>query len=190
MGNEFRTDYGKLGVVCASFPDIPVLAMTATASVSDIGKIKESIGLKKCKLVASNPDRSNIFYRKVFRSGKDIDAVQSILKPIANQLLTSKQNFPLTVVYLPLRWCGFAYGLFQSILGQKQYYPEGVPAIPENRLFAQFHASKTSQMKVQILQQMCSTNSIVRVVFAAVAIGMGVVYQISVKSFMYAPLVL
>ena len=102
-GSEFRTDYGKLGVVCASFPDIPVLAMTATASVSDIGKIKQSVGLKRCKLVTSNPDRLNIFYRKVFRSGKDIDAVQSILKPIADQLLTSKQNFPLTVIYLPLR---------------------------------------------------------------------------------------
>ena len=173
-GSEFRTDYGKLGVVCASFPDIPVLAMTATASVSDIGKIKQSVGLKRCKLVTSNPDRSNIFYRKVFRSGKDIDAVQSILKPIADQLFTSKQNFPLTVIYLPLRWCGFAYRLFQSILGQNQYYPEGAPAIPENRLFAQFHAPQTSQMKVQILQQMCSTNSIVRVIFATVAIGMGV----------------
>ena len=136
-GSEFRTDYGKLGVVCASFPDIPVVAMTATASVSDIGKIKESIGLKKCKLVTSNPDRSNIFYRNVFRSGKDIDAVQSTLTPIANQLLTSKRNFPLTVIYLPLRSCGFAYRLFQSILGQNQYYqyyPEGAPAIPENRL--------------------------------------------------------
>ena len=64
--------------------------------------------------------------------------------------------------------------LFQSILGQNQYYPEGAPAIPENRLFAQFHAPQTSQMKVQILKQMCSTNSIVRVVFATVAIGMGV----------------
>ena len=77
--------------------------MTGTASVSDIGKIEESIALKKCKLVSSNPDRSNIFYRKFFRPGKDIDAVQSILKPIANQLLTPKENFPLTVIYLPLR---------------------------------------------------------------------------------------
>lgn len=44
-GSEFRTDYGKLGVVCTSFPDIPVLAMTATPSVSDIGKIKQSVSL-------------------------------------------------------------------------------------------------------------------------------------------------
>ena len=80
---------------------------------------------------------------------------------------------PLTVIYLPHRWCGFEYRLFQSILGQNQYYPEGAPAIPENRLFAQFHAPQTSQMKVQLLQQMFSKIA-VRVVFPTVAIGMGV----------------
>ena len=43
-----------------------------------------------------------------------------------------------------------------------------------NHLFAQFHAAKTTQMKEEILKQLCSQTSIVRVVFATVAIGMGV----------------
>ena len=173
-GIDFRKDYGKLGVLCASFPDIPVVAMTATASLSDVGKIQESLGLKKCKQVIGNPDRPNIFSKKVFRSGRDIDAIDSILRPIANELLTSKLNYPLTIIYLPLRWCGFAYKVFESILCHQQYYPEGALAIPENRLFAQFHAPQTEQMKVGILQQMSSPNCIVRVIFATVAIGMGV----------------
>ena len=155
-GIDFRKDYGKLGVLCASFPDIPVVAMTATASLSDVGKIEESLGLKKCKQVIGKPDRPNIFYKKVFRSGRDIDAIDSILRPIANELLTSKlSNYPLTIIYLPLRWCGFAYKVFESILCHQQYYPEGALAIPENRSFAQFHAPQTEQMKVGILQQMC-----------------------------------
>ena len=144
--------------------------MTATASSTDVEKIKESLGLKKCNYIIGNPDRANICYKKVFRSGMDIDAIQSILRPIANELLTSKLNFPLTIIYLPLRWCGFAYRLFESILCHKQYFPEGAHAIPDNRLFAQFHAPQTAEMKVGILRQMCSTNSIVRVVFATVAI--------------------
>ena len=148
--------------------------MTATASSTDVEKIKESLGLKKCNYIIGNPDRANICYKKVFCSGMDIDAIQSILRPIANELLTSKLNFPLTIIYLPLRWCGFAYRLFESILCHKQYFPEGAHAIPDNRLFAQFHAPQTAEMKVGILRQMCSTNSIVRVVFATVAIGMGV----------------
>ena len=54
-----------------------------------------------------------------------------------------------------------------------QEYP-GSDAIPENRLFGQFHASQTTEMKDEILRQLCSRKSIIRVVFATVAIGMGV----------------
>ena len=60
------------------------------------------------------------------------------------------------------------------MLGSLQYYPPGSLQIPENRLFAQFHASQTKQMKDQILHHICSPISIVRVIFATVAIGMGV----------------
>ena len=60
--------------------------MTATASLSDMICIQESLGLKKCKVGVANPDRVNIFYEKVFR-GKDSAAVESILIPIAKGLL-------------------------------------------------------------------------------------------------------
>ncbi|XP_028394456.1 uncharacterized protein LOC114518648 [Dendronephthya gigantea] len=65
-GSEFREDYGKLGVLCALFPDVPCLAMTATASRADINAIIDSLGLKDCKLVIGNPDIKNIFCSKVF----------------------------------------------------------------------------------------------------------------------------
>ncbi|CAB3980189.1 ATP-dependent DNA helicase PIF1, partial [Paramuricea clavata] len=55
-GSEFRNDYGKLGVLCAFFPDILAVAITATASSSDVVKIKESLGLKKCNYIIGNPD--------------------------------------------------------------------------------------------------------------------------------------
>lgn len=50
-------------------------------------------------------------------------------------------------------------------------------AIPENRLFAQFHSPQTTEMKDVILKQLCSSRSIVRVVFGTVALGMGVDIQ-------------
>jgi superfamily II DNA helicase RecQ len=94
--------------------------------------------------------------------------------PVARGLLQEKINYPLTVMYVPLKLCGFAYKLFEYVLGDEQYFPPGTASIPENRLFAQFHAPQTDQMKDVILKQMCSGRSIVRVVFATVAIGMGV----------------
>ena len=176
-GTDFRPDFGNLGVLCALFPDVPVLAMTATANKKDREQIIESLSLNKCQSVVGNPDRKNIFYKKLFREGQDLEAIGNILRPIAMALLEKKTAYPLTVVYVPLRWCGFAYKLFESVLGSSQYYPPGCSEIPENRLFAQFHASQTKKMKDQILSEMCSPVSVVRVIFATVAIGMGVNVQ-------------
>ena len=94
--------------------------------------------------------------------------------PIAKDLLKKKNEYPITIVYVPLRLCGFAYKLFEYVLGVEQYFPIGCLPIPSNRLFAQFHAPQTNQMKEEILKQLCSQCSIIRVVFATVAIGMGV----------------
>lgn len=118
--------------------------MTATASRADINSIIESLGVKDCKYIIGNPDRKNIFYEKMFRHGQDLDAIQSILIPIAKGLLEEKNEYPLTIVYVPLRLCGFAYKLFEYVLGVEQYFPAGSLPIPSNRLLAQFHASQTS----------------------------------------------
>ena len=160
--------------MCAIFPDVPVLAMTATANQQDRKYIMESLGLKECQNIVGDLNRKNILYKKVFRQGQDLDAFEGILRPIAMNLLEYKIQHPLTIIYLPLKWCGFAYKLFESVLGSLQYYPPGSLQIPENRLFAQFHASQAKQMKDQILHHICSPVSIVRVIFATVAIGMGV----------------
>ena len=110
----------------------------------------------------------------MFRHGQDIDAIESILIPIATCLLKETIEYPLTIVYVPLKLCGFAYKLFEHILGVGQYFPIGSSPNPENRLFSQFHASQTPQMKEEILKQLSSKTSTIRAVFATVAIGMGV----------------
>ena len=69
-GSEFRPDYSKLGVLCAIFPDVPVLVMTATANQQD----------RICQNGVGNFNRTNIFYKKVFRLGQDLDAFEGILK--------------------------------------------------------------------------------------------------------------
>ena len=148
--------------------------MTATASKSDRECIKKSLCIETCKEVVGNPDRVNITYIKHFRTGPDVDSLINILTPIAQGLLEEQIQYPLTIIYVPLKWCGFAYQIFESVLGSSQYYPKGSLPIPDNRLFAQFHSPQTKEMKDEILRQLCSSKSTVRVVFATVALGMGV----------------
>ena len=161
-------------MLCATFPSVPVVALTATASKKDVSVIKESLNLKSPLEVIANPNRSNIFYEKVFRQGDDVDFMVETLKPIVTQLKEKTVLYPLTVLYLPLKWCGFAFKYFGNNLGTEQYYPSTAEALPENRLFAQFHAPQTKAMKDQILAELASPISKVRVIFATVAMGMGV----------------
>ena len=40
-GDDFRKDYSRLAMLCATFPSVPVVALTATASKS-ISKFKNT----------------------------------------------------------------------------------------------------------------------------------------------------
>ena len=110
----------------------------------------------------------------MFRKGEDVDFFEETLKPIAVQVKERTVAYPLTVLYLPLKWCGFAFKYFQKQLANEHYYPSTAEALPENRLFAQYHAPQTKAMKDQILKELSSPNSKVRVIFATVAMGIGV----------------
>ena len=116
-GDDFRKDYSHLGMVCAAFPTAPVLApVLVLVHIIDRKHIKESLCLKKCVEIVANPDRRNIFYEKYFREGQDVDAIERICMPIANDLLKNTINYPLTIVYLSLKWCGYVYKLFENVI--------------------------------------------------------------------------
>lgn len=132
--------------------------------------------MKTPLIIIGNVDRPNIFIAKYRRgpSRLGFGSFESVLRPIAEQLKVEQTEYPLTIIYLPLKWCGTAYNLFCEVLGDSQYFPKYSARVPQNRLFAQYHAPQTTRMKHEILQQLMQENPTVRVVFATVALGMGV----------------
>ena len=107
--------------------------MTTTASRTDINAIQELLGLKNCKYIVANPGKIYIVKKCL-----DMDKMQM---PIAKRLLDERTAYILTIMHLPLRLCGFAYKLFEYVLGVQQYFPPGCAAIPANLRFAQFPVS-------------------------------------------------
>ena len=60
-GEEFRREFKDLSAVKAFFPNVPVMALTATAPPYLLKRPKESLGLKaNRKFVNANPNRVNI----------------------------------------------------------------------------------------------------------------------------------
>ncbi len=64
-GHDFRRDYQALGVLKQNFPDIPLMALTATADGPTRRDIKEQLDLDGARLFAAGYDRPNLFYRVV-----------------------------------------------------------------------------------------------------------------------------
>jgi superfamily II DNA or RNA helicase len=78
----------------------------------------------------------------------------------------------MTIIYLKLKYCGYAYSLFERIMKNEQYV--GGQRNPSSRLFCQYHSPQTSLMKSTIVAEIVKNNSNIRVIFATTALGMGV----------------
>ena len=140
--------------------------------------MKGNLQIKDPFILVGNLDRPNIFICKSKRrpSSFGAESYNDILLPIAEEVKLKLIDYPLTIVYLPLKWCGYAFKFFLDVLGEKSYFPENCVRSPENCLFAQYHTPQTDRMKDEILKQLTgsSKESKIHVVFATVAIGIGV----------------
>ena len=174
-GHDFRKEYSNLDSLKSFFPNIPFIALTATATAKCISEVKNSLLFKNVKVIKANPNRKNIYLEKHMK----LDTVhrfggyEKVLIPIAKNLKSEKINYPQTIIYMRLHICGYAYQIFNSILLSEQYV-HGGNQYPTNRLFAQFHSPQTSLMKKEILKEIVKENSNIRVIFATSALGMGV----------------
>ena len=70
--------------------------------------------------------------------------------------------------------CADLYAHFHFELGELSYHPKGVPEISDNRLFGMFHSRTSEHNKEVILKSLSQPDGTVRIVFATIALGMGV----------------
>ena len=62
-GHDFRQDYRQLGLLTELFPEIPKIALTATADPRTQNDIIEQLRLKSPRRFVNSFDRPNLFYR-------------------------------------------------------------------------------------------------------------------------------
>lgn len=146
------------------------MACTATATRSVQQDIISSLEMENCVFVSVSPDRPNIFYE--VRRRTDIESDFSDLIHTLEEKLT---NTPRVIIYCQsLNICSDLFTHFLYCLGATSYFPPGAAELSENRLFGMYHSCTPQHNKEVILESLRDPNGVVRVVFATVALGMGI----------------
>ena len=73
--------------------------------------------------------------------------------------------------------CASLYAHFLRYLQDASYYPPGVEQVSDNRLFAMFQSYTDEHNKRVVMSSLSQADGVVQVVFATMALGMGVDFK-------------
>ncbi|KAL1226152.1 ATP-dependent DNA helicase Q-like 4B [Cardamine amara subsp. amara] len=79
-GHDFRPDYQGLGVLKKKFPNIPVLALTATATASVKEDVVQALGLVNCVVFRQSFNRPNLWYSVVPKTNKCLEDIDKFIR--------------------------------------------------------------------------------------------------------------
>ncbi|MES1909253.1 MAG: hypothetical protein MHM6MM_009687 [Cercozoa sp. M6MM] len=81
-GHDFRPDYAKLGILKRQFPDVPILALTATATKIVRDQVEKILEIEGCERFSASLNRPNLHYEVVRKQDKEADAVAQVIECI------------------------------------------------------------------------------------------------------------
>src|SRR5438128_8305357 len=147
-GHDFRPEYIGLSVIAERFPDVPRIALTATADDLTRGEIAERLGLKDAPRFVSSFDRPNIRYE-----------------------IVEKQNAPAQLkAFISERHAGDA-GIVYCLSRAKvedtaaALTSAGIPALP-------YHAGLDAGLRARNQDRFINEDGVV--IVATIAFGMGI----------------
>ncbi|CAI9096937.1 OLC1v1033201C1 [Oldenlandia corymbosa var. corymbosa] len=94
-GHDFRPDYKNLGILKTQFPDVPMIALTATATKKVQADLMEMLHITKCVKFVSTVNRPNLFY--LVREKSSVGKV--VIDEIAEYVRLSYPNNESGIVY-------------------------------------------------------------------------------------------
>lgn len=146
-GHDFRPEYVRLGELREAMPDVPMIALTATADVHTRDDIVKRLGMKRSKRYISSFDRPNIRY------------------------LIAEKRQPLTQVLQFLEDWKDSSGIIYC-LSRKRVEEMAVNLQRHGIRASAYHAGMPGRMREKVQDDFLRDR--VKVIVATIAFGMGV----------------
>lgn len=146
-GNDFRPDYVDLRHLKTHFPEIPIIALTATADEATRLDILKQLNIEHAKVFLQSFERTNLFIRSMPAQ----DRIKHILKFVQNH------SDEAGIVYcLSRKSCESIAAKLQKAGINAGFYHAGMPASDRSRIQRQFQDDQ------------------IQVICATIAFGMGI----------------
>ncbi|WIA22540.1 hypothetical protein OEZ86_009530 [Tetradesmus obliquus] len=160
-GHDFRPDYKGLAVFKQRFPDVPVMALTATATARVAEDVRLQLALPRCVTFQSSFNRANLRYKVVKKKGrKAAEDVEALLQGYA---AANRGVVPCGIVYCLSR--RETEELAAELRKMRQ--PNGRHLRVEH-----YHASLTAEQREEV--QSAWSRDELQVIVATIAFGMGI----------------
>ena len=79
-GHDLRPDYKQLGSLKTLFPNVPMIALTATANARVKEDIKNNLNIKGCLTLSQSFNRKNLYYEVRVKPSKILEDIASFIK--------------------------------------------------------------------------------------------------------------
>ncbi|RLN78744.1 hypothetical protein BBJ28_00018307, partial [Nothophytophthora sp. Chile5] len=152
-GHDFRPDYSQLGVLKTTFPDVPLMALTATAPPKVIQGVRKSLRISKGPVFSMSFNRQNLTFEVRDKPGSEAKAMDELFKLIST-------TFPSKAV-------GIVYCMTRKDCENVANY------LFDRGLSADFYHAGQSGTDRHIVQEAWQ-NGQLSIVCATIAYGMGI----------------